>query len=562
MQAGLAPPSSVSKRHLHPPSTPGPNSSSLAALRADIQASASATTLQRQLLGSQRENNQLNRELGALQERIKSLERERSILLSREEGSQIKEQEEREKVEREKRSLVESLGEYRAKCEELEDELEELKSYQSRLSHDADLAVEEKSSIEKQMEVLQEELGKVDQENAKLKTEHEELVQARETIVQLQKQLAERPQQQQNPGTSEGVAAGDATSTASEGAADSKAPQEVPITEVLRKELHHQVQHLRTLEHTNARLTREVNAFKQDRHNFELLKEEKLSLETKLRHMQTLRRTLTEKELELENLQRERKEWTAFLTSSENEPDRERFESPAQMAKALASCRIEILSLQDKLGSVTASVRSRDSTIEELEERLREVEDELVPQVRKELDEARDRIRSLQRKADLDDKELSMLREQIVRQKLKLDSGPGLATDVESFFAFDGHSSRTHTLSKRHRCCSRLSSSLNPARGRRQHSTSRSRSASPTWRSCYRRTSRRSVPTRRRRRGYAASWRAEETIPKPSIRTSRPLMRVLFLGRRARVRTPLPRGSQTRSVPMKSFRSVSLRGRR
>ena len=402
-QAGLTAPTPLAarKRTLSGVlSTPATSSASLASLKADLEASASLSTLQRQLGSSQRENGQLLRELGAIQERVKNLEKERAILLAQQEKYTSRDEQRDLQDKEERKELVASLSQFREKCALLEEQNDLLKGRQSSLSHRSDIAEQEKENALKELEVLQEELQKVDEENGELRVQKQSLKEAQETIEELRKQLAEQQAAK---------------------SAQSKGPQQdLNVSEVLRKELHHQVQHLKTLEHNNSRLTREVTALKADRANVELLKEEKLSLETKLRRMESLRKKLADVDLECGALRREKEEWASYLSKSRSMSEegaegqaRESFTSPAQMAKTLASARIELLSLQEKLGTAAASLKSRDDVIVELEGRVAELQDVAIPHWETESQKLQDRLRATERNAALDQKELDMLREQI-----------------------------------------------------------------------------------------------------------------------------------------------------
>lgn len=384
------------------PSTPLP-SAGLSSLKADLEASASAAALQRQVTSTARENSQLLRELGAIQERVRNLERERAILVAQQDKSLTRDTEKEAQDKEERRVLVASLGEFRDRCSALEEENEGLKHHNSTWRHEREMAMQEKVNMANQMEVLQSELAKVDEENQMLKEkQRQEQETAAERVQQLEKQLQDRPQRN---GTDDHQAS-------------AQPQQDINVSEVLRKELHHQVQHLRTLEHSNSRLTREIQALKSERANVELLREEKTSLESKVRRLEGLRKKLAEVETECSALRREKDEWAAYLVSDSNRDgvngqQEQQYSSPAQMAKSLASARIELLSLQEKLGASAAGLKSRDEVISELEGRMAELQDTTIPHYEREAQAAQDRMRALERTAGLDQKELQMLREQI-----------------------------------------------------------------------------------------------------------------------------------------------------
>lgn len=386
------------------PSTP---SNKLTSLRHDLELTTSTTTLQKQLNNSQRENGQIMRELGSLQERVKQLEKERAILLSREEKITGKDTLREQEREAERRTLVASLGEFRQRYAVLEDENDLLQNESNRIKHENELMNEEKNNVLKQMEVLQDELQKLDEENHKLRKQEDELKEVKEKLADLQ----DRP----SVSTLSSSSTGNGNGTGRESSPS--------ITDVLRRELHHQVQHLRTLEQNNARLTKEIAILKQDKANVELLKEEKLSLESKVRRMDTLRRTLADVEGEVAILKRERDEWAVFLRSSQqdqhedgnDESNRvtEKFETPAQLAKSLASAKIEIASLQEKLESNASNLKLRGEIMSTLESRIQELEQETIPFWKKESESFKRRFENLERIRKLDLKELGMLKEQI-----------------------------------------------------------------------------------------------------------------------------------------------------
>lgn len=400
-QAGLQTPSTVKRPHSSlsaaslVPQTP---SESLAALRADLEATGSVTALQRQLTSAQRENNQVLRELGALQERVKYLEKERSILLDRQERALEKDNSVQARQDEERKELIASLGEFRSRCSTLEEEVSLLVDSESKARHARDVAEHGKANIDAQMQVLQDELVELENAVKQVNDDKSQLYAAQEEIAELKKQLA--------------VLAGGERALAT---------QDRSVTDVLRKELHHQVTHLKTLEHSNARLNREITALRNERQSVELLKEEKHTLEVKLQQMNDMRVQLAKAEGIVHALQREKDAWASYLagpksaeggTSSNDSPSAKTYTSPAQMAKELASSKIDVLSLREQQGALQASIHARDTSIAELEDRLSHGEQQ-IEDLRKQLERQNDARRATERSSALDRKELEMLREQI-----------------------------------------------------------------------------------------------------------------------------------------------------
>jgi Tfp pilus assembly protein PilO len=70
-----------------------------------------------------------------------------------------------------------------------------------------------------------------------------------------------------------------------------------------------QVTHLRSMEKETAKLNRELQTYKNQHANLEVLKEAKKSLENKLRGMDELRTRSAGLEVDLQEMKREREEW-------------------------------------------------------------------------------------------------------------------------------------------------------------------------------------------------------------------------------------------------------------
>lgn len=79
--------------------------------------------------------------------------------------------------------------------------------------------------------------------------------------------------------------------------------------EIIREELHRQAIYHRTLESTNAKLTAELTMLRERNTSVEVLKEEKRSLEQKLKAMEELRGRVVKLEAQLEAGRQEREVW-------------------------------------------------------------------------------------------------------------------------------------------------------------------------------------------------------------------------------------------------------------
>jgi septal ring factor EnvC (AmiA/AmiB activator) len=100
----------------------------------------------------------------------------------------------------------------------------------------------------------------------------------------------------------------------------------------------------------------------------------------------------------------------AFFSSSA-EPE---LQSPIAISRALASARIEVANLRFKVGEHDAIVHSRDRAIEQLESRLSELEQEVNNAV-EEARKAEEKLSETERLRTFDQKEVELLRQQLVR---------------------------------------------------------------------------------------------------------------------------------------------------
>lgn len=187
--------------------------------------------------------------------------------------------------------------------------------------------------------------------------------------------------------------------------------------QVLKRELSQQLGQVKTLETTNKKLMEETKRLRDVGKNVEVLEEQKISLEGKLRLMDSLREELSEKELQLTILKDEKKAWSAFL--EDNEGVLRGFNSPQDIARALMEEKVEKAELIERLGRVGPELAEREEAIERAEKEREDVKKELekVLESYKKLHTSRARI---ERNRELALKEVGMLREQLVWVSPKL----------------------------------------------------------------------------------------------------------------------------------------------
>lgn len=169
-----------------------------------------------------------------------------------------------------------------------------------------------------------------------------------------------------------------------------------------------QVTHLKSLESANSRMTRELAAYKSHQTNLELLREENRTLASQVRLLEPLRSQLSSTEVALQELEREKAAWSAFLDSE----DGHTFSGPSDLSKALAASRIENLSLRERLGHRDGEIKARDRLVGELEARNDELEQEKEDELerRRAADAHAERA---ERARELDKRRAEMLAEQL-----------------------------------------------------------------------------------------------------------------------------------------------------
>ncbi|KAG0379812.1 coiled-coil domain-containing protein mad1 [Mortierella sp. AD032] len=150
------------------------------------------------------------------------------------------------------------------------------------------------------------------------------------------------------------------------------------MEDVLRvqKELQNQVAYIKQLEATNRQLTSECKHLKETYRNVEVLKEEKLSLEQKLKLMDDLRIKCGKYEVQNGVLLKEKEQWVAFLEKS----DKTDYNSPYELAKTIAMLRGDKAALMEVRDEFQEALKARDTYIEQLEQHLSELKTKLVEQ--------------------------------------------------------------------------------------------------------------------------------------------------------------------------------------
>ncbi|KAF4123078.1 mitotic spindle assembly checkpoint protein MAD1 [Geosmithia morbida] len=138
--------------------------------------------------------------------------------------------------------------------------------------------------------------------------------------------------------------------------------------QIIKTELSEQVAHIRALEATNRHQLGELKRLRATNKAVEVVEEEKRTLMRKVDAAVDLERELAEERLQRQRLSDERLAWTSYL---EREGDDDmRFDSPEEMARALAEERINSASQLEHIGELQAKLSSYEATMASMEDNI------------------------------------------------------------------------------------------------------------------------------------------------------------------------------------------------
>ena len=137
---------------------------------------------------------------------------------------------------------------------------------------------------------------------------------------------------------------------------------------LVKRELSEQVAHIRKLEVTNREQAAELKRYRKQLKSVEIVEEEKMALQGKLRLMDNLRSELAEAKLRAQVLEEERGSWASYLEGQAGSDGPLRFDSPEELARAFIRESLERASLMEKLGSLQPELAVREDSIRALED--------------------------------------------------------------------------------------------------------------------------------------------------------------------------------------------------
>ncbi|KAI0031025.1 MAD-domain-containing protein [Vararia minispora EC-137] len=150
---------------------------------------------------------------------------------------------------------------------------------------------------------------------------------------------------------------------------------------VIHNEVQSVVEHSKAVERENARMKAELERLREKRTNVEILREEKIALERKLRGVEELRTQVGKLEGELAAARRERAEW-AHRARQLDSPS----QTPISVTQSLTQLRLEHAHVLENHGANLALLRQREAELQD--------ERAVVLELRASLDESNQRERA------------------------------------------------------------------------------------------------------------------------------------------------------------------------
>jgi mitotic spindle assembly checkpoint protein MAD1 len=136
---------------------------------------------------------------------------------------------------------------------------------------------------------------------------------------------------------------------------------------IIKKELSEQVTHIRSLEAKNREQAAELKHFKQLHKSVEVAEEEKRSLQRRIDILEGIENELGEAKIQRQRLEDERLAWTAYLQSQAGPDGQLEFDSPEALARALVTERLQTATSLERLGALEAELSDKDLQIQNLQ---------------------------------------------------------------------------------------------------------------------------------------------------------------------------------------------------
>ncbi|EJD55527.1 hypothetical protein AURDEDRAFT_109823 [Auricularia subglabra TFB-10046 SS5] len=296
-------------------------------------------SLEKRVLAAEESARKLEDELRKKDAQIDSLESDRRWLADREREERETKERERAQWREDKANLEEQLREHRTTGDTAREELEELQ--------DAHIAQQRKYK------------------NTQAKYESQISISSRK-IDMLEAQLRAATTEAEKKGAEVGRLQGQLDDALAKRAEENRRLQEEQNWTVIREELHRQAQHTRKLEAENARMISDIRVLRTRAETAEVLREEKLSLEKKLRNAEQYRDQVARLQAEVDAARTERAKWAEQQTTT-----------PTSLISELSDLRLQYASLLEAQGALVVELRQREADLNDANTTIKQAEDQV-----------------------------------------------------------------------------------------------------------------------------------------------------------------------------------------
>ncbi|KAG0048045.1 coiled-coil domain-containing protein mad1 [Gryganskiella cystojenkinii] len=313
----------------------------------EYELSSTRTDLERRIITMEHEAKQAEMLRTKLSERVSSLESDRRFLYEQKKNLQQKVQAmEKESLDY-KSTTTDVISNLREENFRIKEELSQLRGQsratESELSHKVRTL---SASLLHHQETLSQTQGDSASQSSLAEQKHKQLTTAHGLITDLEDQIRQLRQNVQG--------------------------QDDVVR--VQRELKTQVAYIKQLEATSRQLTAECRHYKDLYRNAEVLKEEKVGLEQKLKMQDELRTKCAKLDVENEILRKEKEQWAVFLESK----DSTGFGTPNELVKTLAMLRASTASLSSEKDGLCKIMKEQSSQVQLLEKNVEDLQQAII----------------------------------------------------------------------------------------------------------------------------------------------------------------------------------------
>ncbi|KZW01952.1 hypothetical protein EXIGLDRAFT_736697 [Exidia glandulosa HHB12029] len=335
----------------------------------------STAALEKRLMSAEDANRKLEETLREKDAVIDRLESDRRWLADREKEERETKDTERAQWRKDKASLEEQVREHRSAAEVAQQELEEERDVHIALSRKYSNLV---AKYESQMSLAARKTELLDEQlRAATATAEEKSAAVNRLQSQVDDLLAKHTE-------------------------EARRAQEENNWTLIREELHRQATHVKKIEVERDRALSELRVLRSRADAADVLREEKHSLEKKLRTAEQYRDQVARLQAEVDAAHKERADWA-----------KQRSATPTKVVSELTELRLQYASLLEAQGALKVEIRQKEAEIDDLQATAKETT-HLVASLQAKIDELNDNATKRERRVALAEREVSFLNAMLV----------------------------------------------------------------------------------------------------------------------------------------------------